>query len=128
VIDQLPHPAHLHARDTTLVVASAAPLSQIVAFKARMGWSVPWVEAGGAFGEDMGHGPRGPGFSVLSRQGDGIFHSYGCSAREVERATTVWGLLDMTPMGRQEDWQEAPGWVPQEPPYRWWRLHDSYGT
>ncbi len=126
VIDQLPHLSHLHARDTSLVVASMTPIAQIAAFKARMGWTVPWVEAEGAFGEDMGHGPRGPGFSVFIRHGAEIFHSYGCSSREVERATTVWGLLDMTPMGRQEDWQNAPGWVPQGPPYRWWRLHDSY--
>jgi predicted dithiol-disulfide oxidoreductase (DUF899 family) len=128
VIDQLPHLAHLKARDTSLVVASVAPMAQIAAFKARMGWTVPWVEADGAFGDDMGHGPRGPGFSVFIRRGAEMFHSYGCSSREVERATTVWGLLDMTPMGRQEEWQDAPGWVPQGAAYRWWRLHDSYGA
>ncbi len=101
-------------------------MAQILAFRDRMGWTLPWVEAEAQFGEDMGHGAHGPGFSVFFRKGDEVFHTYGCTARETERATTVWGLLDMTPMGRQETWQEAPAWVPQGPPYRWWRLHDAY--
>ena len=126
--DQLPELAHLHARETTLVMVSRAPLTQIEAFRLRMGWSVPWVETTDSLNQDMGRGTHGPGFSVFFREGDAVFHTYGCTARETERATTVWGLLDMTPMGRQEDWQEAPPWVPQGPAYRWWKLHDEYGA
>lgn len=35
-------------------------------------------------------------------------------------------LLDLTPYGRQEDWEDSPDGRPQTPPYRWWRLHDEY--
>jgi hypothetical protein len=35
-------------------------------------------------------------------------------------------LLDLTPLGRQEDWENAPDGWPQTTPYVWWRLHDEY--
>lgn len=126
LVDQLPNLAHLHARDTTLTLVSRAPLSEIEAFRARMGWPLPWVETTDGFNADFGMGRHGPGFTVFIRQGNAIFHSYACTARETERTTTIWGLLDMTPMGRQELWQDAPAWVPQSPPYEWWNLHDAY--
>jgi predicted dithiol-disulfide oxidoreductase (DUF899 family) len=125
--DQLPHPAHLHARDTTLVLVSKAPLAEIEAFRHRMGQEVlPWVETTDAFSADHGMGEHGPGFTVFIRDGDAIYHSYATTGRGTEAATTVWGLLDMTPMGRQENWQDAPAWVPQGRPYEWWELHDEY--
>src|SRR5687767_688131 len=44
VADQVAHPAHLNARDTTLVFASRAPQADIARLKARMGWEeIPWV-------------------------------------------------------------------------------------
>jgi predicted dithiol-disulfide oxidoreductase (DUF899 family) len=106
--DQVPHLSHLHARDTTLTFVSRAPLAEILAFRHRMGWTMPWAE------------------TIFIRSGDHIHHSYSTTGRGTEGATTVWGLLDMTPMGRQEQWQEAPDWVPQGAPYAWWRLHDRY--
>ncbi len=126
LVDQLPHPAHLHARDTTLTLVSTAPLAEIEAFKARMGWTLPWVETTDRFGLDHGMGARGPGFSVYIKDVGAIYHTYSTTGRGTEGATSVWGLLDMTPMGRQENWQDAPAWVPQSPPYQWWRLHDEY--
>ncbi len=41
VVDNMGHPAHLHARDTSLVLVSRAPLEKIEPFKARMGWTTP---------------------------------------------------------------------------------------
>ena len=46
--DQVSHPAHLNARDTTLVYASRAPQADIARLKARMGWEIPWVKIGRA--------------------------------------------------------------------------------
>lgn len=124
--DQVPHLSHLHARDTTLTFVSRAPLTEILAFRHRMGWTMPWAETTDSFNRDFGMGDRGPGFTVFIRDCDRIHHSYSTTGRGTEGATTVWGLLDMTPMGRQEQWQEAPDWVPQGAPYAWWRLHDRY--
>ena len=46
---------HLHARDLTMVYVSQAPLKRISAYRARMGWSFPWVSAGDSdFNFDMG--------------------------------------------------------------------------
>jgi predicted dithiol-disulfide oxidoreductase (DUF899 family) len=40
---------------------------------------------------------------------------------------TLPTFLDLTPLGRQEDWEDSPAGRPQTPPYEWWRLHDEYG-
>src|SRR5262245_38612245 len=44
-VDQVCHLAHLHARDTSFVVVSRAPMAEIKAFKKRMGWIVPWFSS-----------------------------------------------------------------------------------
>jgi predicted dithiol-disulfide oxidoreductase (DUF899 family) len=35
-------------------------------------------------------------------------------------------LLDWTPLGRQEEWEDSPADWPQTAPYVWWRRHDEY--
>ncbi len=55
VVDNIGHLAHLHARDTSLVLVSRAPLANIERYKRRMGWSVPWFSShGGDFNVDFG--------------------------------------------------------------------------
>jgi predicted dithiol-disulfide oxidoreductase (DUF899 family) len=50
-----PQVPHLKARDTTLLLASRAPLDRLLAFKQRMGWEIEWVStAGGDFNADVG--------------------------------------------------------------------------
>jgi predicted dithiol-disulfide oxidoreductase (DUF899 family) len=47
--------AHLKARDTTLLLASRAPLEKLLAFRERMGWSIDWVSSAGSdFNRDLG--------------------------------------------------------------------------
>jgi predicted dithiol-disulfide oxidoreductase (DUF899 family) len=38
----------------------------------------------------------------------------------------TWTFLDLTPLGRQENWEDSPAGYPQTPPYEWWRRHDEY--
>jgi predicted dithiol-disulfide oxidoreductase (DUF899 family) len=46
---------HLHARDVTFVLVSQAPLEKLLAYKRRMGWSVPWVSSAPSdFNSDLG--------------------------------------------------------------------------
>jgi predicted dithiol-disulfide oxidoreductase (DUF899 family) len=40
----------------------------------------------------------------------------------------TWNYLDITPLGRQEEWEDSPEGYPQTPPYTWWNWHDSYGV
>src|SRR3954469_8212336 len=57
VADQVAHPAHLHARDTTLVFISRAPQADIQSLKQRMGWDlIPWYTVTDDFDSDFGVG------------------------------------------------------------------------
>ena len=38
----------------------------------------------------------------------------------------TWAYLDITALGRQEEWEDSPEGYPQEPTYQWWRRHDEY--
>ncbi len=68
------------------------------------------------------------GINVFVRRGERIFRTYFLNGRGIEEVGPVWSFLDMTPLGRQEAWQEAPPGRPQDDPYTWWRLHDNYGS
>jgi predicted dithiol-disulfide oxidoreductase (DUF899 family) len=129
-VDNLGNIAHLQARDTSFALVSIAPLEKIEAYRERMGWDLPWVSsAGNDFNADFGRTTeRGEmfGLSVFLRDGDSIFRTYFTSWRGVEALGTIWSLLDVTPLGRQEEWEDSPEGLPQTPPYEWWRRHDEY--
>jgi predicted dithiol-disulfide oxidoreductase (DUF899 family) len=137
-VDNLGHPAHLHARDTSLVLVSRAAIDRIEPFKGRMGWTVPWYSSYGSdFNIDFGVSPEEPrvgeyqdgetfGLSAFLRDGDRVFHTYFTTRRGVEALGTNWTLLDVTPLGRQETWEDSPSGSPQTEPYEWWRHHDRY--
>jgi hypothetical protein len=52
MVDNMGHPAHLHARDSSRVLVSRAPLAKIEPFKKRMGWTIPWYSS---FGSDFNY-------------------------------------------------------------------------
>jgi predicted dithiol-disulfide oxidoreductase (DUF899 family) len=124
--------AHLHARDTSLALVSRAPLAKIEPFKRRMGWSIPWFSSFGSdFNYDFGvTTDEGEifGLSVFLRDGGNIFHTYFTNGRGVEALGSNWTFLDLTPFGRQENWEDSPAGWPQTAPYEWWRHHDKYDT
>jgi predicted dithiol-disulfide oxidoreductase (DUF899 family) len=138
VLDQIPHLAHLHARDTSFAAVSRAPIAKVEAYRKRMGWTVPWYSSFESdFNVDFGVGPETPqpdvyqdgeifGLSAFLRDGDGVFRTYFTTQRGVEALGTVWTLLDVTPFGRQESWEDSPDGYPQTKPYEWWRRHDEY--
>ena len=136
--DQVGHLAHLHARDTSFALVSRAPIDKIEAYRERMGWAIPWYSwFGGDFGVDFGTSPESPrvgeyqdgesfGLSVFVREGDEVFRTYFTTSRGVEALGSVWTFLDLTPLGRQEVWEDSPEGYPQTKPYEWWRRHDEY--
>ena len=138
MIDQIPHLAHLHARDTSFAVVSRASIDRIEPFRERMGWTVPWYSSSESdFNVDFGVSPERPrqgeyqdgesfGLSVFLRDGDRVFRTYFTSGRGVETLGTVWTLLDVTSLGRQEEWEDTPEGRPQTKRYQWWRHHDRY--
>ncbi|CAK08438.1 DUF899 domain-containing protein [Rhizobium johnstonii] len=125
VADQVAHVAHLNARDTTLVFASRAPQADIARLKARMGWTMPWVTITDSFDKDFGV-DEWHGTNVFYRDGERIFRTYFINNRGDEQMGGTWNYLDITPLGRQEVWEESPEGYPQTPTYKWWNWHDSY--
>jgi predicted dithiol-disulfide oxidoreductase (DUF899 family) len=126
VADQVAHVAHLNARDTTLVFASRAPQPDIERVKATMGWDIPWYTMTGSFDADHGV-DEWHGTNAFIRDGDTVYRTYFISNRGDEAMGGTWAYLDLTALGRQEDWEDSPGGYPQTPPYSWWRWHDAYG-
>jgi predicted dithiol-disulfide oxidoreductase (DUF899 family) len=123
--DQVGHLAHLNARDTTLAFASRAPQPAIERLKARMGWDIPWYTITDDFDADFGV-DEWHGTNAFLRDGDQVFRTYFVDSRGDEAMGTTWSYLDMTALGRQEEWEDSPEGYPQTPPYHWWRRHDEY--
>jgi predicted dithiol-disulfide oxidoreductase (DUF899 family) len=127
VADQVAHPAHLNARDTTLAFISRAPQDEIQGLKQRHGWEhIPWYTITDDFDKDFDV-DEWHGHNAFIREGDGIFRTYFIDARGDEAMGTAWSYLDMTALGRQEEWEDSPEGYPQTAPYQWWNYHDAYG-
>ena len=106
-------PDRLARRGVSWVTVSDMPLAQIEAYKAQMGWTVPFVSSrGSSFAEDCG---AGPGFllSVFLRDGEEVYRTYHTTSRGVDRMLWVHNILDLTPYGRQEAWEDSPAGWPQ---------------
>jgi len=134
---------HLKARDIAMVVVSSAPVSKLLAFRERMGWSFQWVScADGSFNQDFGvsftpehldgddqpnynfgssrfNGPEAPGISVFEKvTEETIYHTYSTYARGLDVFNPAYQLMDITPKGRAEhDLAHTMAWV---------RRHDEY--
>jgi predicted dithiol-disulfide oxidoreductase (DUF899 family) len=137
-VDQVGHLAHLNARDTSFALVSRAPIAKIEAYRKRMGWTILWFSSFQSdFNHDFGVGPQSPrageyqdgesfGLSVFLRDDRQVHRAYFTTGRGVEALGSVWTFLDLTPLGRQESWEDSPAGWPQTPPYQWWRRHDEY--
>ena len=126
VADQVAHPGHLHARNTTLAFASRAPQDEIQRLRERHGWThIPWYTITDDFDKDFGV-DEWHGHNAFIREGDRIFRTYFIDSRGDEHMGTTWSYLDMTALGRQEEWEDSPEDYAQSPPYQWWNYHDAY--
>ncbi len=144
VVDNIGHLAHLHARNTTLVVVSRARWHQLDAFWRRMGWTVPYYSSYGSdFNVDFqvtldkrmaaieynyryeDYQGEAHGVSAFLRDGDDVFHTYSIYGRGTDILNGTFNYLDLTALGRQEDWEEPPGRA-NASASGWWRLHDEY--
>src|ERR1700732_5380112 len=135
-VDALGDLSLLNKRDTTFVVVSRAPLAKLNAYKAQKGWRIAWfssfgsdfnydfhvtldpkvapveynyrnkVEMEAAVGHSVQMEGEEHGLSVFFRLEDEMFHSYSAYARGNESLTDSYRLLDMTPYGRQTDFED----------------------
>jgi predicted dithiol-disulfide oxidoreductase (DUF899 family) len=99
---------YLRARGYSFAVLTEGPWDEVARFVAFMGYSEPWYSVRGVegrVGDDMGD------IACFLRDGDRVFLTYRTTARGNEPAAGVFGLLDMTPYGRGEAWEDMPdGW------------------
>ena len=146
----------LHGKGVTFACVSRAPYASIARYRDQHGWTFRWYSSrDGDFTYDFhvtldpARAPieynyksldelyadgwtdddlRGdwPGASVFLRRGDEVFQTWFTSGRGAETPTNTFTLLDLTPWGRQEDWEDSPPGWPQEKAYSWQRLHDAY--
>jgi len=145
MVNALGNLSGLNRTDTTYVLISRAPLAKLIAYRDLKGWKTPWYSSfetdfnydfdathdeskapvrynflekdelvkrgyGNLDGEDHG-------LSVFFRLGDEVYHTYSAYARGVECLTDDYSLLDVTPYGRQEDFEDSPPGWPQSPTY-----------
>src|ERR1700682_2542668 len=146
-VDALGDLSLLNKRDTTFVVVSRAPLAKLEAYKSEKGWNIHWfLSFGSDFNYDfhvtldpkvapaeynyrnkaemaaaMGHSVlmegEEHGLSVFFRLDDDVFHTYSAYARGTESLTDAYRLLDTTPYGRQQEFEDSPPGWPQKPTY-----------
>lgn len=136
----------LNERDTTFALVSRAPRPKLEVYKTLKGWTLPWYSSFGSdFNYDFHvtldetiapieynyrdkaelerlNGPNvvqgeSHGLSVFFRLDEDVFHTYSTYGRGVESLTDSYSLLDMTPYGRQEDFEDSPPGYPQRPTY-----------
>lgn len=123
--DNVGNIVHLNQRDTTFAIIAKAPIDQIGALKKRLGWTMPFYSTSGDLNRDFfNNGDFG--LNIFFKQDGKIYRTYYTTGRGVEKLGTVWTFLDITPLGRQEKWEDSPEGVAQTDPYRWWRLNDEY--
>ena len=128
---------HLNGHDVTLVAESIAPLSELHAYKERMGWRFPWASSlgsdfkydfGAAFTEEQQRNgaeynfrhvdrvaPQREGMSAFALADGAVYHTYSTYDRGVEQLMGTYRMLDLAPLGRNE-----------EGPASWWHRHDEY--
>jgi predicted dithiol-disulfide oxidoreductase (DUF899 family) len=146
-VDSLGNLSLLKERDSTFVVISRAPLAKLEAYKAEKGWSIAWLSSFGSdFNYDFhvtldekvlppeanfrnkaeteakkGHAVKMEGeqhgLSVFFQLDDDVFHTYSVYARGCESLSNAYRLLDQTPYGRQQDFEDSPSGWPQKPTY-----------
>lgn len=120
-------------------------MASITRFRERHGWTFPWYSSHAtSFNHDFqvtldeavapvryNHRDRDElvasgippeslqgdwtGSSVFLRDGDDIFHTYSAYARGMDQLATPYNVLDLTPFGRQEVWEDSPAGWPQNP-------------
>lgn len=140
LVDALGDLSDLGERNTTFVLVSRAPLEKLEKYRQERGWDWPWVSSFGSdfnydFNASLGEGanqheysypmsgkPEGktgeaPGMSVFFRVGDDVYHANSMFSRGVESLTDSYAILDITPYGRQEDFEDSPEGWPQRPTY-----------
>lgn len=110
---------YLNARGVSLAFVTTGPWAEVAPFVEFMGYTQPWYSVRGVpapVGDDMGS------LACYLRDGDRTFLTYATTGRATEATNPMFALLDMTPYGRGEAWQDTPdGWPEGQGACWYWR-------
>lgn len=116
--------SYLRARGVSFAVLTTGAWEEVAPFVEFMGYTEPWYSVRGLpapIGGEMGI------VRCFLRDGNRAFLTYDTTGRGVEVTNPVFALLDMTPYGRREAWQDTPdGWPEGNHPCWYWRT-DEHG-
>jgi predicted dithiol-disulfide oxidoreductase (DUF899 family) len=119
--------------DARFVIVTHGPIDEALAYKRRVGNTMSWYSsANSSFSADVGAPPGGGfGVNVFLRDGDTVYRTWHTDGRGTEQLGFLFGLVDVLPFGRQEEWQDSPKGWPQGPTYSRWldseAIAKSYG-
>ncbi|WP_199425088.1 DUF899 family protein [Actinotalea solisilvae] len=116
---------YLEARGVSFAILTTGPWDEVAPFVGFMGYTQPWYSVRGLdapIGDDMGS------LAVFLRDGDRVFLTYATTGRGVEAADSAFALLDMTPYGRGEAWQDVPDGWPEGRGACWYWRTDADGS
>jgi predicted dithiol-disulfide oxidoreductase (DUF899 family) len=110
---------YLGAAGVSFAILTTGPWDEVAPFVEFMGYTQPWYSVRGLpapVGDSMGS------LTSYLRDGDRTFLTYATTGRGVEQADASFALLDLTPYGRREAWQDTPkGWPEGHGPGWFWR-------
>ncbi len=109
--------------DARFVIVTNGPIAEALAYKATVGNTMDWYSSSeSSFGTDLVESPPETGFAVnvFLRQGKTVYRTWRTDGRGTEQLGYLFGLLDILPYGRQEQWQDSPQGWPQSPTYSRW--------
>jgi predicted dithiol-disulfide oxidoreductase (DUF899 family) len=107
--------AFLDHNDARFVVVTQGEIGEALAYREKVGNRMDWYSTSRSeFGADVG-APKGGGFAlnVFLRDGDTVYRTWTTSGRGSEQLGYTFGLIDILPYGRREDWQDSPDGWPQ---------------
>ena len=113
---------YLENHDVTWTAVSRAPLEKLLAYRERMGWTLPWASAHESdfnfdfhvsstaerplreynFREGAPHEGELPGMSAFILRDGKVFHTYSAYSRGLDAMWGIYQWLDRAPLGRNE--------------------------
>jgi predicted dithiol-disulfide oxidoreductase (DUF899 family) len=105
----------LNAWDVTWATFAPGPYAESRRYRDFMGWEQPWYSAEGSLDTLLGN-RRHNMMHLISylRRGDRVFETWWTTRRGVEAMDNVYRLIDLTPFGRREAWEDSPAGWPRE--------------
>ncbi|HET9891971.1 MAG TPA: DUF899 family protein [Mycobacterium sp.] len=108
--------------DARFVIVTNGPIDEALAYKQKVGNRMDWYSSSQSpFAADMDAPPGGGfGVNVFLRDGDTVYRTWHTNGRGTEQLSHSFGLLDILPWGRQEEWLDSPPGWPSRPTYSGW--------